>query len=648
MGVAVCGGGAWLVWHNLRDWVPQCVGQISCSVCRPPCTLRVIRLEQGAVAATSRLGVSPLAEDTIGTQDLGAFFDEDGGDVVEVCSSDGLVLYVSAACQSMTGWTPTGLVGRSADDFVHPDDLASVMAARRHARISPAAVVFTFRFRCADGSYLWSEASLRAASHPRNHNTSVIVACVRSIADRKLVEARLERQALTDPLTGIANRSLFMDRLDQALRRLDRTRSVLGLIYLDLDRFKVINDSLGHDLGDRLLVAIAQRAAAHLRPADTLARIGGDEFVIIVEDLADAAQAATLAQRTCSEFEQPFDLGGETIVCTTSAGVATTTASAHSATGLLHEADLALYRAKDRGRNRAEVFDEELRAATVGRLGTERMIRAALVESRVVAHYQPIIDLGTEQTVSAEALVRIEAHGRFAPAETFIRVAEETGLLVAIDDVVLASVVTQAASWTGDEVANGFRGVSFNVTSRRLADSSFVEVVAAALRDHDLPAGSLIVEVTERSLMEASNSTLASIRSLRSLGVPVGLDNFGTGFSSLAYLRQFPLDFVKIDQSFVRLLGPSRRDLDIVHAVIDLGHALGLTVVAEGVETEQQLDILTALGCDQAQGFGIAGPADPATVTTLIEGRCRPPALTALSVPTVAGMANGSRGSDAS
>jgi EAL domain-containing protein (putative c-di-GMP-specific phosphodiesterase class I) len=287
----------------------------------------------------------------------------------------------------------------------------------------------------------------------------------------------------------------------------------------------------------------------------------------------------------------------------------------------LQEADLALYRAKGRGRNRAEVFDEELRTTAIGRLGVERMIRSAIDEDLLRVQYQPIIDLTTGHVVDAEALVRIQGPQELIPPDLFIDIAEESGLLVTVDGLVLDRAVQQVAAWSRELATTGFQGVAINVTRRHLADSHFGDVVAGALVDNDLPRGSLTIEVTERVLMEASNSALDCLRTIRSMGVPIGLDDFGTGYSSLAYLRQFPIDFLKIDRSFVEQLGLEPQTVGIVRAIIDLAHALDMWVVAEGVETEQQRETLIDLGCDRAQGY-LFGHADhPDAVSSLINQR---------------------------
>ncbi|MCU1352447.1 MAG: diguanylate cyclase/phosphodiesterase with sensor(s) [Acidimicrobiales bacterium] len=543
------------------------------------------------------------------------------GDVTAVCSTDGSFSHVSAACRTMLGWEPDQLVGQPVADFVHPEEVGIFEAARDSIARSKTVCTVAFRVRCEDGGYLWTESVMRPIASSPEEGAAPVVLSIRDVADRKLMEARLERQAMTDPLTGIANRTVLMDRLGQALRRLERASSVLAVIYLDLDRFKVINDSLGHELGDQLLMRVAERAVGAVRPTDTLARIGGDEFVVLAEGLASEDEATMIAARVITSMEEPFELEGESIVCTTSAGVATTTDFAHSPVGLLQEADLALYRAKERGRNRAEVFDEELRTTAIGRLAIERMIRSAIDDDRLLVQYQPIIDLTSGQVCRYEALVRIQERDRLVLPYDFIDVAEETGLLVKIDEYVLDEAIGQAARWSRDLAFPDFGGVAINVTGRHLADSHFVQVISDALEANDLPAGSVALEVTERVLMEASNSAMDCLRTIRRLGVPIGLDDFGTGYSSLAYLRQFPLDFLKIDRSFVRHLSAGTENVAIVTAIIDLAHAIDLFVVAEGVESEEQMATLTSLECDQAQGYLFGRASSVGAATAVIEDR---------------------------
>jgi diguanylate cyclase (GGDEF)-like protein/PAS domain S-box-containing protein len=547
---------------------------------------------------------------------------EDSPDLHTVTTLDGVYRFVSPASFALFGWEPADLMAHKQDTFLHPDDVALVVRARVAALKDPNGGVTTVaRFRCSDGSYRWTEALSRLVD---DGDERLVVSAIRDIASRKQSELDLELKASTDPLTGVANRTVFMDRLRHALHRLERRDTLVAVLFLDLDRFKLINDSVGHLIGDAVLMKMAERLRAFLRPQDTLARWGGDEFAVVVEDLSWPEEAAALGARVIEAGRAPFVVGNERFTCTTSVGIAVTHDPRHSAEGLLQEADLALYRAKDKGRDRAEVFDEDLRTRAVDRLGTERMLRRAIDEDRLRVSYQPIIDLRTGETVAAEALVRVWDPNmpHLIEAESFIGVAEEAGLLAGMDDWVLGQTIDQATIWRELFVGTRFADVAINVTARHMADAGFAQSVIDELAAHGLSTGALQIEVTEQVLMEASNSAMTGLKTLRDAGVKVGLDDFGTGYSSLSYLRMFPLDFVKIDRSFIRELALGFTERAIVASIIDLSHALGMAVVAEGVESQSQLEELKALGCDRAQGFLMATAGPPG----LIEDRVLRPA----------------------
>ena len=536
------------------------------------------------------------------------------GDLSTVVDLAGRYLYCSAASEDMFGWRPDELTGMCEDDLVHPDD-GTTLRASRSARALVKPVTVSYRFRCKDGSYRWVEATSRRAAIGE---AELVVNTVRDISERQKQTAALEQRATTDPLTGVANRTVLMDRLHQGIRRLGRNPGMLAVLYLDLDHFKVINDSLGHRIGDDVLLKIAERLTHHLRPADTLARLGGDEFVLVAEGVTNEAAAITLANRIIEDGRKPFRLDGDEFSCTMSIGVACTADGQRSGVELLSEADLALYRAKDKGRDRVAVFDEELRTTAVERMVTERMLRRALDEDRIVVEYQPMVDIRSGYPLGAEALVRIREGGEgLRLPDSFIGVAEETGLLIPIDEVVLADAVKQAGGWRA-RMGDRFGGVAVNVTARHLADVDFRQAVVDHLKANRVPPSDLQVEVTEQVLMEASNSAMTGLRSLRALGVKIGLDDFGMGYSSLAYLRQFPLDFVKIDKSFIDGLVTDQRDRAVVSAIIVVAHALDLTVVAEGVEQASQREVLIDLGCDRAQGFFYAASGAPENVDSLV------------------------------
>jgi diguanylate cyclase (GGDEF)-like protein/PAS domain S-box-containing protein len=538
-------------------------------------------------------------------------------DVQVVTSEHGVFRYVSPGCLGLFGWQPGELEGRHEDEFAHLDDIAALHASRDELGGGADHATATFRFLCRDGSYRWTETRGRRIEPD---GSGLVLSALRDVSERHQLTMALKHEASTDPLTGVANRTVLMDRLRQGLRRMERASGVLAVLYVDLDRFKVVNDSLGHRVGDAILLKMAERLTHHIRPADTLARLGGDEFVIVAENMVDDRAATDLAARIIEAGREPFRVGMEEFTCTLSVGVASTADSQRAAEDLLREADLALYRAKDRGRDRAEVFDEELQTKAVGRLVTERMLRRALDEDGLVVEYQPIIDLCTGGAVGSEALVRMRDPNTrsLLQPDAFLDVAEESGLLIAMDERVLADAIKQVSGWRIRLAETQFVEVAINVTARHLADVGFQRSIVDQLATNGVDPGSLQLEVTERVLMEASNSAITGLHGLRDVGVQVGLDDFGTGYSSLAYLQQFPLDFVKIDKSFIDEIGRVAGNVAIVAAIITLAHALELTVVAEGVETEEQLRILERLDCDRAQGFLFAKSIEPGAIDDFV------------------------------
>jgi diguanylate cyclase (GGDEF)-like protein len=460
------------------------------------------------------------------------------------------------------------------------------------------------RIRQKDGSHAWIESKSKAIIDTLTGAVQETQALMREIGQLKEAQAAIERHALTDALTGLANRSLLADRLSQAIRHLKRTPGFIGVLMLDLDHFKVINDILGHQVGDAVLIEAARRLERLARPEDTVARFGGDEFVVVVQGLTDPADLTAFADRIVARLRDHYQIAGADVVATVSIGIAVASQPDALPSDLLREADMAMYRAKAEGRDRHEVFGAALQVRARERLDAERLVRRALEEERLRVEYQPIVDVATGRTVQAEALLRIDdaERGRFSP-DHFLVVAEETGLLPAMDERVRGTALGQLARWRADPSFRGIDRVAVNLTARELASPEFAADLAEALKAAGLRGSDLSIEVTEHVLMQTSHSAVASLEQLREHGMHVGLDDFGTGFSALSYLQTFPLDFIKIDRSFVERLATDRRSSSIVAAMIELAHALGLSVVAEGVENAEQLATLRQFGCDRAQGF---------------------------------------------
>ena len=429
----------------------------------------------------------------------------------------------------------------------------------------------------------------------------------------------LAHVAVHDTLTGLPNRVLLADRLGQALRRCTRTGSSVAVLFIDLDRFKFVNDSRGHAVGDELLVAVAERLRGVVRGHDTVARFGGDEFVVVCEDDDAAVQASVIAEHVAEVLREPVLTDGQEVFLGASIGIAVADSGADSPESLLRDADAAMYRAKERGRDRCEFFDAVMRTEAVARLETQSALHRAVERDELRLHYQPVVDLASGEVRGVEALVRWARphHGLVGPG-AFIPLAEETGLIVPIGKWVLEEAARQVALW--QEARPGQRlTVNVNLSAAQLRQPDLVDNLAAVIDTYGIDPGALCLELTESTFMEEAEGHGAALAALKALGVNLAMDDFGTGYSSLTYLKRFPVNVLKIDQAFVGGLGRDASDTAIVRSVIDLAHALGLTVVAEGVETADQAAHLCRLGCDLAQGYYFARPLPPDELDSLLE-----------------------------
>ena len=417
----------------------------------------------------------------------------------------------------------------------------------------------------------------------------------------------LSWQSLHDPLTELPNRAQLVERLTAALDRAQAHRTTTAVLFLDLDRFKNVNDTMGHEVGDRLLVEMAERLRGTIRSSDMVARLGGDEFIVLAEALHDRGEALQMAERLRAAVAMPVTLPQGTVTVTASVGIAFDVD--HRPSTLLRDADTALHKAKDQGRDGFEVFDDSLRAEAIRRVAAEQLLRRALEDDGLRVHYQPIMDLTSGEVVAAEALLRIVGPGgELLTPTSFISIAEDTGLIVPIGAGVLDDACEQLATWRRDLGPRAPRTVSVNLSARQISNPSLSSVVRRTLDRHGLDGRALTLELTETALIEAGPVALETIGELHAMGVRLAIDDFGTGYSSLAYLKRFPVDIVKIDRTFVAGLATSAHDLEIVRAVLALGQSLDLRTVAEGVESTAQLDVLRGLGCDHAQGYLMAKP----------------------------------------
>jgi diguanylate cyclase (GGDEF)-like protein/PAS domain S-box-containing protein len=533
--------------------------------------------------------------------------------------SEGCYLRANAEFCVMLGYSADELVGLTTGDLTSLEDVEKDRA--RFAQLTSgetASIAFDKKFRRKNGDTLFAWVSSSVAYGPTGEPLYLISQAV-DMTTRRQQQAELERLALTDTLTGLANRTLLTDRLDQALARLQRVDGSCALLLLDIDRFKLVNDSLGHQVGDALLVEVASRIETASRADATVARLGGDEFVVLVEGLTDPNHVHHIAARLLETLRRPYivDDAADSLVVTVSIGISMATTADRSHGDLFREADLALYRAKDSGRDQYALFDSALRSRVDARMQAENLLRRSLAEGLVTPFFQPLIDMTTGRIRSVEGLARIALpDGRIVGPADFVDVAEETGLIVELDARMFELGMRQFAQWS-TEPDLALRSISTNVSARSLEDSTFVDRMRRAMTWYGVEGSSIRMEITERSLLAPSPVVVESLRRVAELGIMVGLDDFGTGYSALAYLQRFDLTFLKIDRSFVSQLG-NRRDDAVVAAVIDLAHALELVVVAEGVETVEQLAALRSMGCDRAQGFLMGRPLPPKELEALI------------------------------
>jgi diguanylate cyclase (GGDEF)-like protein len=507
--------------------------------------------------------------------------------------------------------------GAACRGLVHPDDrtVADRLSDAVHAAVAEGrqiGLTETFRVIGADGAVrhlqLWVVTSPDPATGTAVHGAVVDV--TRQARDRQL----LERLSATDPVTGLGNRLAFDRRMQELLAA--PGAPLVSLLLLDLDRFKLVNDSLGHQVGDRLLGEVAQRLRAVVPDGSVCSRMGGDEFVVVPPPGYDRLSARRLAQSLVDTLRAPHHLpeSREILVCPASVGMTSTAGRDVTADELLSEADLALYRAKDAGRDRYVVYDEALRARACSRRQAEMLLRSALDQNGLMLHYQPIIGFETGRIVGVEALVRAldPVSDRVLPPDTFIDIAEDTGLVVELDLWVIGSAVAQIAHWLrhapSPEVVPW---VAVNVSARSMEHPRVVRRLLDGMAEHGIEPHHLKVELTERSFLGTPPDGESPLRQLLFSGVPVGIDDFGTGYSAMAYLNRFDLDFMKIDRSFVAKVGEEARADAIVTAIVDLAHAHGMQVTAEGVETQRQARRLREIGCDFAQGYHFGRPMDP-------------------------------------
>ena len=560
---------------------------------------------------------------------------ENAADMIAVVDSDGRRLYNSPSYEKVLGYSAEQARSSSFDQ-IHPDDRDRVLEAAEKARVTGRGERLEYRIRHEDGSWRVLESTVGTVGNAKGATTRLVIVN-RDITDHKCAEERLAHNAFHDSLTNLPNRALFIDRVRHGLTLANRHSNYrFAVLFLDIDEFKVLNDSLGRAAGDELLIGIGQRLTASLRGMDTVsrprlpqleaplvaddrvARLGGDEFTVLLDDIRDPSDAVRVAERIQAKWRAPFVINGQEIVITPSIGIALSTSSCTEAEDLLRDAEIAMYRAKRAGKGRSELFDPAMHAAAVKRLTLETDLRKGLELGELLVYYQPIVALDTDKIVGFEALSRWQRPNGMVQPMDFIPVAEETGLILPINHTLMEQAFRQLRVWHSQFPSDPPLFISVNLTSKQFAQLELAEEIGLLLEQSGLAPTCLRVEITETTTMADEQRAGIALAELKALGIGISIDDFGTGYSSLSRLQGFPVDSLKIDRTFISHMDSDPESREIVHIIVLLAHNLGLKVVAEGTETAEHVQRVRDLGCEMAQGYHYSKPIPPEAISELL------------------------------
>ncbi len=597
-------------WSDLKDWVRG---------------LAAFVLLFDMYTMYQHLQLQRVRRQLADRDELFQLISENAADMIAVVDSEGRRLYNSPAYEKVLGYSADELSGSASIDQIHPSDRERVLQAAAKARTTGEGQRLDYRMRHKDGTWRILESS---ASPIQNTHGEIdrLVIVNRDITERKRAEEKLAHSSFHDGLTDLPNRALFVDRLQHAVIRARRHSDYkFAILFVDIDEFKVVNDSLGHSAGDELLIQIAKRLAACFRETDTigrsggsdsrpshdgLARLGGDEFTVLLEDVFKPSDAIRVAQRIQEKLAAPFEIKGQRIVIAVSIGITSSSGSYAEAEEMLRDAEIAMYRAKRAGKARCEVFDPAMHSTAVRRLKLETDLRLGLERGELIVYYQPIVSLTSGKIIGFEALSRWQRpEGMVSPVD-FIPVADETGLILPINKALLLEACTQLRSWQSQFDCNPPLTMSMNITPKQFALPDLAEGIGKMLKQTGVAPGTINLEIMETIAMRDADRALSVLSELKALGVRLSIDDFGTGYSSLSRLPRFPVDALKIDRVFISNMNTDHDSLEIVRLIVMLAHSVGLKVVAEGTETEEQITELKRLNCEMAQGFLYSPPVD--------------------------------------